>query len=1839
MKTRLSRLILLTLSLCLIILPTVASAAGPGDQYCITPPFITAGIKPNLLLMIDNSASMYDLAYVDKGKKHCSATTARGCFYDSDCPTGETCSVFDRTPYYCFDQTFSSTKICSNSSVTTCSADSDCGANNSCVDRYAGYFDNNTYYHYRSGTDDFAPVASAFPSGCPTSGTNITKTIANTMCLEYVPITGTMVTFIAKGNYLNWLTSSKFDIEKKILIGGKYDGASSSMVPESRGCVGRGYIKMANDSDFVNFSGDAENDTNNSIGVTFTVTGEADGGTPNLTAPSTGGQTYINLYAGATYNYADCQDAIDAIASGGNADIKKTVDACLSAAEPTFGKCQQDLTKACTTSSECLVNSSLASSVKVCKDGTSVTCTSDADCTVAARFSCQLNTSMACTGLLDTTSCKSAAVQGTCGAWSPALANGSKPPTYCDLNAATGGNASTTVDNGDGTYSCKYKKSNETDYHYASCNYVPAADKGPCVSTVEQNFGSCISNNFGPCLLPSAVVEAKSKVAFQQSMQACWALRNGTPIGVDDINTVINQCSDVYGQTAPSAITAGSHALLCGAAYEGQFYEQNAANAWVLKSGYDKTSTAMKDVHTAFCNEMSSPNVTDPTDAPSNSPTTDSLPAIISGIGVEAQLGAPKAKMRARLVVSTPACTTNSNCSSGMSCDSGTCKPSGLVQQFGGTIRLGALSFNQYGSASETALTGTPRTCKSGSQRPGAVCNGDPDCDYPVVAGNCTSTGTTNLDGARILYPIGLGYCATMTTTPCTDDTPCGAGKCMNNYCGSKGTTVCTTVANCSGANQACIANSVGNHSTAGTLIKNIDAIKANAWTPFSEAYYTAIGYFGRISYCSNDTSRACSSDIDCASPGICKGKSRTALRLNSLNPDSTDFSTAATAPTDFNEILNPSEMRCQQNYTMLISDGSSTADRNTNVSNLATLYATPAGITQTTCTGAPVGTTTDYGGNNNLPIMTWLARNRNISDFNLSGTASTATPPQARDSITSYVVFNGESNGAAGDCNSLTLLDKAAKKGGTEVKQAKDYDELVEALTSVFQDVAAKAASGTAASILSNSEGSGANILQAVFYPKKIFENDATGTPTFAYWIGEMQNLWYFVDPYINNSTIREDTDEDRKLNLVNDYVARFAFDNSSDRTMVQRMQDNDGDGTGDVNVGGMIDPDYVKSIWRAGKLLWSRNISTSPRTIKTTLNGTSLVNFSTTNAATLAPYLNVAAADAPDLISWVQGQDNSTMRNRVVRIKDPVTNVISSGTWRLGDIISSTPRVQSTVRLNTYNLPPPGGYKDKTYETFINSSGYQDRGMVYVGANDGMFHAFKLGKLSVKAEGAVKATLTGTDLGKEEWAFIPKNYLPYLNYMASRDYDGKHFYAVDGRTSIFDASIGDDGSGGNYWEQTKTASTWRTVVIGAMGIGGASRRSCTGDVACVQTPVNDPADTAKSLGYSSYFALDVTNPESPALLWEFSDDDLGYSTTGPAIVRVGDRSKNGRWFAVFGNGPFGPINTTTQQFKGYSDHHLRFFIVDLATGELVRTITTTIDNAFAGSMLGASIDADRRDASKSGNYQDDAVYAGYVKQGSTANWSDGGVIRILTKENLDPAQWVVSTVIDGIGPVTTSIARTQDTRPLSKNLWLYFGTGRYYFRDGTGLDDYAGARTLFGIKEPCYNTTDLPGNVLDPSCTTAVTSSLLVNQTDSISAAETVAAAPGWRINLEASTETEGAERVVTDTVALTNGVVYFTSFKPTMDVCGYGGNSFLWGVKYDTGGQAAANALTGKALIQLSTGEFREVDLSEAFTAKLNRRMDTPMTGKPPSDAPPIISNSQNKPLKKILHIQER
>ncbi|MHB8057967.1 MAG: pilus assembly protein [Desulfuromonadaceae bacterium] len=1005
---------------------------------------------------------------------------------------------------------------------------------------------------------------------------------------------------------------------------------------------------------------------------------------------------------------------------------------------------------------------------------------------------------------------------------------------------------------------------------------------------------------------------------------------------------------------------------------------------------------------------------------------------------------------------------------------------------------------------------------------------------------------------------------------------------------------------------------------------------------------------------------------------------------------------------------MDPIEFHCQKNFVLMITDGEPTRDGN--VPGQTGANVTDASFTAWWTTAKTKAVKPVETGSSFLSVVSYYAH---VNDLRSATVGKNEI--LGKQNLTIFTVYS------FGDGSGTAILKEAAKFGGFNDKDEKDTpgylvpdqlkeynaagitggdpDNFYEAnegdvletnIVQAMSDILAKVASGTAASILSNSEGSGANLLQAVFYPNKIFKNT-----TEVNWVGEMQNLWYYVDPLLSNSSIREDTDYvsgDHVLNLKSDHAVRFYFDGTE--TLAELKQDTDGDGSGDTIISASSNPDDVKSIWRAGKLLWSRTAEN--RTIHTSKDGQLLYHptidskggfySDTTRANDLIPYLQAFdLAEAKKLINYVRGSDQEGYRNRKV-------SVLATDTpteWKLGDIISSTPRLQSSNPLHTYNMRTPMGYGDYSYNSFINTTGYKNRGMVYVGANDGMLHAFKLGKLEVSGaaiSGDTKATLKGSSLGDEQWAYVPRNALPYLKYYADPN-DYKHIYYVDGPTVLVDAAIAKPAlcaSGSDYSNCEKDnegGTNWRTVLIGSMGLGGASRLkgdSCTNGSGgtCVKTPIYDPLDTAttktKGIGYSSYFAFDITGQyfdssgalvNQPTLKWEFTHPELGYATSGAAIVRIGakktvpdpndatktitvtDKTKNGKYFAVFASGPTGPIDETAHQFIGKSDQNLKLFVVDLgATGALTKDtnywiIDTGVKRAFGGSILNATIDTDRWNAVLDGNYQDDALYVGYTKAniGDTASittsteWTEGGVIRLVTKEDINPANWKTSTVISGTGPVTSGIARLQDRK--DKKLWLYFGSGRFYY----GGDDPSNRRYLMGVTDSCYNSDNSYNKDCADNPPTVLTKSDLKQQ-DTIG---NITTEKGWYITLDAESAltSMGAERSITDPVALTNGLVVFTTFKPTSDVCKFGGDSYVWGVKYNTGGAPPGASLDAKVLVQISTGAFEEVTLRSALTDRDGRKQGTAMVGKPPVDPPPVVSNASNKPPKKILHIQER
>jgi type IV pilus assembly protein PilY1 len=200
-------------------------------------------------------------------------------------------------------------------------------------------------------------------------------------------------------------------------------------------------------------------------------------------------------------------------------------------------------------------------------------------------------------------------------------------------------------------------------------------------------------------------------------------------------------------------------------------------------------------------------------------------------------------------------------------------------------------------------------------------------------------------------------------------------------------------------------------------------------------------------------------------------------------------------------------------------------------------------------------------------------------------------------------------------------------------------------------------------------------------------------------------------------------------------------------------------------------------------------------------------------------------------------------------------------------------------------YVKMPPHDFKDDGYLGF-KSAQSERKGMVYAAANDGMLHAFD------------------ADTGAEMWAYIPPMVVPNLWQLADASYGDRHRYFLDGPLAVSDAKLDD----------------WRTVLIGALGKGGRG-----------------------------YYALDITEPATPRVLWTFSTDNnanVGYSYGTPFITKL----SNGQWVAVLTSG----YNNVPEKgkFNG-GDGRGHVFVVNLATGELIRDIKTTAGDAADPSGL----------------------------------------------------------------------------------------------------------------------------------------------------------------------------------------------------------------------------------------------------------------------------------------------
>lgn len=223
----------------------------------------------------------------------------------------------------------------------------------------------------------------------------------------------------------------------------------------------------------------------------------------------------------------------------------------------------------------------------------------------------------------------------------------------------------------------------------------------------------------------------------------------------------------------------------------------------------------------------------------------------------------------------------------------------------------------------------------------------------------------------------------------------------------------------------------------------------------------------------------------------------------------------------------------------------------------------------------------------------------------------------------------------------------------------------------------------------------------------------------------------------------------------------------------------------------------------------------------------------------------------------SDIDGTDTTLLRSWIVG--GNATNARNRHGWLLGDIAYSTPIVVGQPSLAS--VPRKLAHEDcgssPTDQCFLDYRVREEiayrEGMVYVGANDGMLHAFNLDNWCATANRWIfdPADPYAVDLGQERWAYIPSNLLSELQCLADPTYGTlsgcKHRYMVDLSPQAWEVKID---SGG--------IRQWTSVLLGGERGGG--------DV---------------------YFALDITAPGDPDILWEYSSlKDYPGPSSNPAIA-----------------------------------------------------------------------------------------------------------------------------------------------------------------------------------------------------------------------------------------------------------------------------------------------------------------------------------------------------------------
>ncbi|MGO1540480.1 MAG: pilus assembly protein [Luteimonas sp.] len=499
------------------------------------------------------------------------------------------------------------------------------------------------------------------------------------------------------------------------------------------------------------------------------------------------------------------------------------------------------------------------------------------------------------------------------------------------------------------------------------------------------------------------------------------------------------------------------------------------------------------------------------------------------------------------------------------------------------------------------------------------------------------------------------------------------------------------------------------------------------------------------------------------------------------------------------------------------------------------------------------------------------------------------------------------------------------------------------------------------------------------------------------------------------------------------------------------------------------------------------------------------------------------------PDEFGPPPARLNVTVEQAVAYLRGDISQEVRSGgklrdrKTPIGSIVNSTP-VVSAPR-DDYGYGSLSGFVAAAdYGEYLQYKRDNNNTMVYVGANDGMLHAFDGG---MGHDGVM--TSTG---GRERFGFIPQSVLGYMGNLLfpyveadAGDQKFQHRYFVDGPIAVSDA----------YYD-----SSWSTVLVGTTGAGGRSVFAL--DVAAASRT------STPSFSDSDYlWEINSLNDSLPSAVRANMGNVLGRPVIVP--VRSGGSVS---WKAIFGNG----YNSDSGKAV--------LFIVDIDDGPpSIRMIEANEHDAPAGTNgLGNIVVLDRY----SGADQDAPGRDGFADTVYAAD-QKGAVWRFHLGDDADEVTTplfvtqAASGDLDYRQPITGGL--TAAAGPAG-GVMLYFGTGSFSFVHDPADESI---QSLYGILD-----SGLPGTMtVDGLLEQTITSTDADDGIRKVSA-NVISGQRGWYLDLPAGERFVGYPR-------LESGIIFMPTYAPSeMDGCSTQGFNWLFGL----------NALSGSAsLSQVSVG----------------------------------------------------